>query len=317
MLASIGDEVARRLVTAILVESAVYPKPGLVDRVHSLPEIDLINLQSAAVSFYRWLRQAAISGAKKAWRGRLGGYMLRMVEEMLRVQDGGNTHLGVVVLVSPLSSAAGLLGSSERWRNPEKLRRAVLQVVEKTDWRDCRNILMAISRVSPGGLGEVPFLDVKKPETYRLIRERRASILETFRPYRGRDMIIDEYLDGYRLTFDICLRALKQWLRRTNNLEVSSVNALLEVMSRRPDTHISRRSGVEKARIVMTLAGRALGVGGAATKEGFRAILKLDEYMRRNDLRPGASADILDAALGVLFLGAGRYSREAFLDLLG
>lgn len=317
MSASIGDEVARCLVTAILVESTVHPKPGLVDRVHKIPRLDLINFQVSAVSFYRWFRQAAISGVEGRWRGRLGKYMLRMVEDMLSVQGGGNTHLGVILLLSPLSSAAGVLGSRKDWRNHEKLRKTVIHVLEKTDWRDCTHILTAIAKANPGGLGKVPFLDVHAPETYELIKNRKASIIEVFRPYKGRDIIIDEYVGGYRLTFDVCLAALISWLRRTKNLEVSSVNALLEIMSRRLDTHVSKRSGIEKARIVMSLADKALRLGGASTREGLKALSYMDEYLRRNDLRPGASADILAAALGVLFLGAGRYSRDAFLDLFG
>lgn len=312
----LGDEVARCLVTALLVESAVYTKPGLVDRINRLPELDIINLQTASVAFYRWLRLAAISGARKAWSGRLGKYISHAVEDMLNVQGGGNTHLGALLLLFPISCAAGLLGSRKNWQSDVKLRRAIREVLERTVWRDCIYILRSISMASPGGLGNVSFLDVKKPHTYELIKSRKASIIEVFRNYRGRDMIIDEYLSNYSLTFDVSLKTFKLWLKRTNDLEVSAVNALLAVMSKRPDTHISRRKGIDKARIVMSIASKVLRLGGVATKEGRKRLSILDEYLRSNDIRPGASADILDATLAIFFLGVGRFSRDALLDFV-
>ncbi len=309
----VGDEVARCLVTAMLVESTVSPKPGLVDKLHKFHEMDILNFQASSVAFYRWFRLAAISGSRHAWRGRLGNYILNAVEDMLRVQDGGNTHLGALLLSFPLSCAAGVLGSRNEWRKTEKLRRTIKKVLKTMDWRDCTCILRSIAKISPRGLGRVPFLDVNRQETYKLIENRKATILDVFRPYEKRDEIIGEYINNYSLTFDVCLKSLKSWLKKTNDIEISSINALLEVMSKRPDTHISKKSGIESARIVMELSRRVLKAGGAATRDGQRMLNLLDEYLRKNDFRPGSSADVLCASLAVLFLQSGRLSRKALL----
>ncbi|MEM0445579.1 MAG: triphosphoribosyl-dephospho-CoA synthase [Nitrososphaerota archaeon] len=293
-------EVARCFTTGLTIEAAIHPKPGLVDRVKPLAEIDVFRLSTSAVALHPYFAQAAKLGRRGEARGNLGKLILDASTRSLSVQRGGNAHLGAIILTVPLAAAAGSLGS--RSRSPEALRRAAVDTVARLDWKDASNVFRAIEQVRPGGLGRVCFLDVVDRETYALFRRLRAGLLQAFEPYRGRDMVADELVEGYPLVFDECLDALLRWERASESLEVACVNALLTVMGRRPDTHIIRRRNILVARIAQSMALTALRLGGASSERGLEAIAELDNYLRRLDARPGSSADILAASLSVRLL---------------
>ncbi len=292
-------EVARCLTTGLIFEAAAHPKPGLVDRVNPLKELDIFRFSASATSLYPHFAKAAAFGRRGRLRGCLGPLVFEAVREMLRVQKGGNTHLGAILLAMPLAAAAGSL---EGRVGTNALRRAAVSTVKSMGPSDTLHIFRAIDHVRPGGLGRVPFLDVTSPETYVYLRRRGVGLLEALEPYRGRDVVADELLEGFPLTFDVALKTLSRWREETGSFEKACVNALLSVMACRPDTHIVRRRGVVVARIAQSMAEAALGLGGAYTSEGLKAVLELDRYLRRIDARPGSSADILAASIGVSLL---------------
>lgn len=292
-------EVARCFTSGLVFEAAAHPKPGLVDRVNTLKELDVFRFTASAASLYPHFAKATALGRRGRVRGVLGRLVLEAVREMLRVQKGGNTHLGAILLTIPLAAAAGSLDGRVKALS---LRRAAVSTLKGLGSPDTIQIFRAIEYVRPGGLGRVPFLDVTSPETYVYLRRRRAGLLEALEPYRGRDMVADELLDGYPLVFDVCLKTLLGCWEGAGSFEKACVNALLAVMACRPDTHIVRRRGVWVARIAQSMAEAALGLGGASTAEGLEAVLELDGYLRRVDARPGSSADILAASIGVSLL---------------
>jgi triphosphoribosyl-dephospho-CoA synthase len=294
------SKVAWCFTTALLLEVAAHPKPGLVDRVTPLKEIDIFRLSASAAALYPYFASAARLGRLGRARGALGRLVLRGAEASLNSQRGGNAHLGAILLAIPLAAAAGRLGN--RPVIAHDLRRIAWRILLDMDWRDATHVLEAIRFSSPGGLGRVPFLDVKDPRTYRLLRQRRAGLVEVFRCYLGRDMVADELAQGYPLVFEVCHPSLTRWERDVDRFEEACVNALLEVMSRRPDTHIARRRGIHVARITQKLASDVLSEGGVLTRRGLRYLRELDDYLRRIDARPGSSADILAAAIGVRLL---------------
>ncbi len=268
--------------------------------MNPLKEIDIFRLSASAAALYPYFASAARLGRVGRVRGALGRLVLRGAEVSLNSQRGGNAHLGAILLAIPLAAAAGRLGN--RPVSAHGLRRIARRILLDMDWRDATHVLEAIRLSSPGGLGRVPFLDVNDPRTSRLLRQRRAGLVEVFRCYLGRDMVADELSQGYPLVFEVCHPSLKRWEREADRFEEACVNALLEVMSRRPDTHIARRRGIHVARIAQRLASDVLSEGGALTRRGLRYLRELDNYLRRIDARPGSSADVLAAAIGVRLL---------------
>ncbi|MCS7126830.1 MAG: triphosphoribosyl-dephospho-CoA synthase [Thaumarchaeota archaeon] len=294
--------VAYSATSALLVELLATPKPGLVDRRSDLRELSAIRMQASAVSLYRWFYEAARRGMRGLRPGELGELVLRAVESSLSSQRGGNAHLGAVLLVVPLCAAAGASIGKGKGLSEVALRRAARVVLVGTDWRDTLGVFRAIRLSRPGGLGSVPYLDVNDERTYEEVRRRRIGLLDALRAYPGRDLVADELVGGYPLSFGTCLRELRRVLRNGGDLNAAAVNGLLAVMAERPDTHVVRRNGLHAALSVKEVAARALRAGGATTAEGRRILKEMDRRFRERDIRPGSSADVLDAALTVLLL---------------
>ncbi|MDJ0274240.1 MAG: triphosphoribosyl-dephospho-CoA synthase [Nitrososphaerota archaeon] len=300
-LEEVAHTVASAATKALLVEALAAPKPGLVDRYRDLKELNVFRMAVSAVSAYRWFARAAIGGARGS-RGVVGRCVLGAVRDSISSQRGGNAHLGALLLLVPLCAAAGRLISSGSRSGEKGLRREVVKVMRSAGEADAVDVFAAIREAKPGGLGKVAYLDVTDPETYHEIRKRRIRLLEALSVYRGRDLVADELVEGYPLTFEVCLPVMRRYLGSTNRLDVAVVNGLLAVMAARPDTHVVRRNGLHVARYVSDLAKGALRLGGIATPAGRRAVERMDSYMRSRDVRPGSSADVVDAALMALLL---------------
>jgi triphosphoribosyl-dephospho-CoA synthase len=210
-----------------------------------------------------------------------------------------------LLLLVPLCVAAGRLLRSRSGFSAEKLRRQVIEVVRAAGPVDAVEVFTAIRKAKPGGLGKVAYLDVNDPKTYEEIRRKRVGLREAFSAYKGRDLVADELVEGYPLTFEVCLPVMRRHLRSSGEIDVAVVNGLLSVMAARPDTHVVRRKGFHVARYVSDLARKALKLGGLASPSGKRLIERMDRYMRERDVRPGSSADVVDAALMVLLLTEG------------
>ncbi len=296
--------VASAATTALLIELLAAPKPGLVDRYSDLRELNVFRMSASAVAAYRWFLRAAIWGARSQ-RNVVGKCLLGAVDDVLSSQRGGNTHLGALLLLVPLCVAACRLLSKGRALSAAEMRRQVVEVIRSAGPEDAIGVFTAIRKAKPGGLGRVAYLDVNDPRTYEEIRRRRIGLRDALSVYRGRDVVADELVDGYPLTFKVCVPVMKRYLRSSRAIDVAVVNGLLSVMAARMDTHVVRRNGLHVARYVSDLARRALALGGLASPSGRRFLERMDRYMRERDVRPGSSADVVDAALMVLLLTEG------------
>ncbi|MCS7094854.1 MAG: triphosphoribosyl-dephospho-CoA synthase [Thaumarchaeota archaeon] len=288
--------------SALLVELLATPKPGLVDRRRDLRELNAVRMQASASSLYRWFYRGAELGSRGLRPGVLGKLILNAVRSSLSAQSGGNAHLGAILLLMPLCMAAGASLGSEYDLREAKLRRSVRNVISSAGWSDTFNVFQAIRVTRPAGLGVVPYLDVTDDRTYVEVRRKRIKLLDALSSYKGRDSIADELIIGYPLTFDVCLTEMRRVLRANGDLNDAIVNGLLAVMAKRVDSHIVRRNGLHLGRYASHLAMRALREGGVLTERGRRLLQQMDNVFREKDIRPGSSADVVDAATFVLLL---------------
>ncbi len=288
------EEVAYRCELALLLELSTTPKPGLVDRLHDFRETRFRDFLASAASLRTFLRKAAMS------RGRgLGRIIYMGAERFLRVQGGGNTHLGAWLLLAPLAAASGM--SSRFPVSLNALVRNVAKILSGLSWRDTIWIFRAIAHVSPGGLGRVAYLDVMREETYSEIRRGRIKPLEALKPYKDYDVVAHEWVSRYGWSVGgvrFLLKGLKE-----EDVDEALAQTFLWHLAHHPDTLISRRAGKNVARIVSGMASEALRAGGIHTPEGRESIKRLDRLLRRSrKLRPGATADLLASTIAMALL---------------
>jgi triphosphoribosyl-dephospho-CoA synthase len=266
-----------QLVQEACILEVCAPKPGNVNRCHDFPDTSFEDYVVSAVAIGPAFEHAAQSG--------VGRIVLQAIEDCRR-RVRANTNLGMVLLLAPLAKACLAAGAAAG-----DCRQKLHEVLRSLTVEDARFAYQAIRAARAGGLGEVPEQDIAG--------EPGVTLLEAMNLARGRDSIASEYVTGYAITYEIGLPALKETLARGSDFSDAVVQAFLAVLSRVPDTLISRKNGADTARRVSEWAGNALSHGGVHSPGGREKILDLDKALRddAHKLNPGATADLTAAAI--------------------
>jgi triphosphoribosyl-dephospho-CoA synthase len=305
----IACEVSRRLELAMLLEVSAYPKPGNVHRTRGYSETTFEHFLASAVAARRHFELAAERGVLVSRRkislqdAQVGRTIRDAVVSIMRSHRGGNTSLGTVMLFVPLAVAAGMTIALGRF-SLSRLRRNLRQILISTTATDAAALYEAVAYARPGGLGQVPELDVRDPASRKKIVRLGLNLLDIARLAADRDSICREWVTNYNTTFKLGYPYFSRELARTGDLNEAAVNTYLKILSEIPDTLIARKAGIQKARWVSNRAGRALALGGLSTRRGRKEIERLDDDLRSDAhlVNPGATADITASVLALATL---------------
>ena len=307
------DEIAAALELALLLEVSAYPKPGNVHRTRDFENTRFEHFLASAAALVPHFRLAALRGSKLAAGSIHSGELMigerikRAVESCSEWQHGGNTSLGAILLLIPISYAAGMVPPGKDLKVQE-IRKNLRRVVRGTSKTDAVNVYRAISRASPGGMGKVPELDVNDKDSLTRIRRHNISLLDIFRISSRYDAVSSEWVRGFPVTFEIGLPFLLRELHATGDINAAVVDTYLRILSRVPDTLVARKLGIGRAREVSLMARRVLKAGGMKTSRGRKEAQRMDRSLQTIDHRcnPGTTADLTASTLSVLLLGGYR-----------
>ncbi len=209
---------------------------------------------------------------------------------------GCNTNLGILLLCAPIAVA---VERSPQAVDAPALRRAIEAVLADLDQGDAAAAYRAIALAQPGGLGEVPAQDVRRPPSIGL-REAMALAAD-------RDSIARQYANGFRELFELALPALPSgWVpplaadaQAPDGATTAAVQQLyLALLSEQADSHIVRKHGAAVAQTVMrsAQAWRTRAQTGAVL-DTLPAFAAWDAELEGAGINPGTSADFTVAAL--------------------
>jgi triphosphoribosyl-dephospho-CoA synthase len=299
---------------AILLEVSAT-KPGNVNRATGFPNTRYEHFLASAVAISPSLKRAAerglmaLNGEIKPSELHLGEIIKSAVTSVNDWQHGGNTLLGTVLLLSPLSAAAGMTPVETNLFPPSELRNNTKIAIESTTPRDAVAVYEAIERANPSGLvGKAPTLDVNDPSSTKRILDEAVTLHEVLKIAAPYDSIAREWTEDYSITFDIGLPYFTAQLSEARNLNTAIVHTFLRVLSAVPDTLIIRKAGPEQAQEVSERAEEILDLGGLETSLGREQLSLFDEQLRKtaNQQNPGTTADIIAAILAVSILNGYR-----------
>ena len=309
--AEAGDYVGRCHALAGLLEVSAYPKPGNVHRLRDSIETRYEHFLAGSVATTPALRDLA-SRAHYASDGGdwsslgLGEAILQAVKEMLTWQRGGNVHLGIVLLHAPLAAAAGA-SYHEDGVSSTMMRESLNEVIAAATPRDTVDIYRAIDlAMTRRTLGEVGDLDVSDESSLEIIEEDGLTPTQVFELCEDRDTICSEWVHGFTVTFEEGHRYLSHRLGEGEPVNSAIVETFLYLLSRHPDSLITRKSGVEKAKEVSGMAAQVLRRRG---EPGFMdEVRRMDEELWSGDgnLNPGTTADLTAASIFVQLLTGWR-----------
>jgi triphosphoribosyl-dephospho-CoA synthase len=294
---------------AALLEVSAYPKPGNIHRLNDFDDTSYEHFLAGSVALGSVMGELAARAAnEKISNIRVGKGIIDAVKEMFEWQHGGNIHLGVILLLAPISAGAGLLYSTDS-REANALREQIRNVITAATPLDSIDIYKAIDiAMSQENLGSAEELDVKDKQSRERIREENITPLEIFKLCCERDQICREWVSGFKTVFETGYPYLSKRLEDGASINDATVDTFLNLLSVNHDSLIARKKGVEVAKKVSAEAKKILEAGGIESDEGKMMLWRLDEELRmgKGVLNPGTTADLTAASLYVLLLTGWR-----------
>jgi triphosphoribosyl-dephospho-CoA synthase len=305
--------ISRCLELAIILEVSAN-KPGNVNLVVGFEGTRCEHFLASAIASGPSFQEAACRGIEIASKKRslseagLGNIIKMGIADIKDWQRGGNTLLGTILLFAPLAVAAGMTSTQKDCVfDFSELRKNMDLVVKSTTAQDSVDVYQAIDIAKPSGLNGAPDLSVKDPASKERLIKENVTLFEVFKIAAGYDDICSEWIKNFPITFDIAYPYLMKNLKK-KDMNNAIVNTFLKVLSEYPDTFISRKVGMEKAREVSLGAKEILELGGTETVEGKKYLIEFDKKLRKagNNFNPGTTADITAAALALCTLSGYR-----------
>jgi len=278
------------------------PKPGNVSRSRDFGDTRYGDFLVSGVAVGSALREAAERGRQAA----MGDIALedigigRLIKEAVlysrRWHSGGNTNLGIAMLLVPLCAAFGM-GIPEEQEDRE-VRKNIDRLVKAATCLDAVELFEVIRETAPGGMGSVEAFDVMDPASAEALREEDKNFYEVMRMTEG-DSIASELTSGMGVSFEVGLPAITGAYREGRDLDDAILHGFLEVLSRVPDTLISRKNGREAAEEISREARKLLESGAdAGGLEAFDSRLR----SKGNLLNPGTTADLVASSLAIALI---------------
>lgn len=284
---------------ASVLEVSGHPKPGNVHRTQDFDDMIFEDFLISGIVIGDFMKKAAERGKKykddySLHKIRLG----EIIKEAVLETDkwiGNNTNLGIIILLAPLSAAAGM--SSD----VHELRKNVERIMKSTTSKDAINLYDAINAAAAGGMGEHEELDVSDAEARGKLIKEDISMFKVFEMSAKWDLLSEELTTGMPVTFETGFPTFKE-IKADYGINKATVQTFLTILAQNPDTLISRKYGVDTARIISADADSILQNGGILNSQGELLIRQFDKQLLKNKFNPGTTADITAAAIMVAFL---------------
>jgi triphosphoribosyl-dephospho-CoA synthase len=307
-----AQTISRCLQLAAILEVGIQ-KPGNVGFASSFKGTRVEHFLASAIAVGPTFQEAAYRGILvaegKLEVGKVGiGELIKAASfDVATWQHGGNTILGTIMLLVPLAVAAGMTPKKGVELDFLTLRKNIDVVVKSTNAMDSVNLYEAVNLANPSGLGAAPDYDLSNPKSKERLLTENVGLFEVFRLAQGYDDICYEWVNNYPITFDLAYPYLRQQLIQ-KSLNTSVVYTFLKILSTRPDTFITRKSGKAEALKITRIAKEVLHLGGLETAEGRKRLEVFDKKLRasENICNPGTTADLTAAALALATLNGYR-----------
>jgi len=283
------------------------PKPGNVNREYDFKDTAYGDFILGSHAIKPAIAEAAINGfnagiGKISFKEiRIGNYIKNAVIRVKKSHSGGNTHLGICLLLVPIAAGAGLCMAQRK--DFGQLRDNIQKILIATTVDDSISFYDAVLLSSTHGLNKENELDVSERDSKNKLKELDMNFYRLMRYSTKKDRIAQELYNGMPIIFDIGVPMLKKIYERVNDINSAIVQTYLVILSRYPDTLIGKKVGWDKAKEVSLYAEKVLGSGGILADEN-KEITEFDQFLRSdgNKLNPGTTADIITGTLMISLL---------------
>ncbi|BAW31291.1 MAG TPA: triphosphoribosyl-dephospho-CoA synthase [Methanothermobacter sp.] len=290
--------VAKIAQLAAALEVSGYPKPGNVHRTQNFDDMSFEDFIISAIVIGDTMKEAAERGA--TLKGeldfsplRIGNLMLKAVKETQKWVST-NTNLGIIMLLTPLASAAAMVTEKDL----QGLREMVNKIMLQTTPQDAVDLYDAIAIAQPGGMGKKDQFDVNDEKSKDKILKEKVTLFDVLKLSSSWDLIARELTSSMPITFNIGFPAFKETHQETD-MNTAIVQTFITILSNFPDTLIQRQHGKKIAEKVTNEAREVLDKGGMLTEQGLKALKSLDRKLQKKGINPGTTADLTASSIMV------------------
>ena len=308
-----AQHISKCLQVAILLEVSAE-KPGNVNLNSSFEGTICQHFLTSAIAAGSSFQEAATRGIEVAERKLalnevgLGEIIKTCTIEVNAWQKGGNTILGTIMLLAPIAIAAGMtVNKSDYSLDLSILRKNIDLTIKSTTALDAVHLYEAVEIANPSGLNDAADLDVTDPRSKERLIKENITLYDVFKIASAYDDICAEWVNNYPVTFNLSYPYLIEQLK-TKPLNTAVVHTFLKILSKHPDTFVSRKVGKEKAKEISHEAKEVLEQGGLENDLGRKSLKQFDKKLRltKNKCNPGTTADLTAAALALCTLSGFR-----------
>lgn len=326
------DDVMNSAQLAAALEVSGTPKPGNVHRTADYSQTRYEHFLAGAIALGPAVREAALQGIKvgsdeidysEIGIGRCFKIAILNIKSWHR---GGNTHLGTIMLFVPLAVAASSIKTREGKIIIDSLRKEVTKVLEFTTCKDAIDFYNMVSSLNLGWLGKTKskgLPDISSKQSLIELKKNNTTFYNLMEYSSKWDGIAFELTHGLEKAFTVGYPNFIETFKKTKDINISTVNTFLKILSEAPDTFIARKVGSEITNnvseavnlgipISQNISGKAKKIleenQGMLTEEGRLSIDIFDKELRRSNgtLNPGTTADITAASLMIALLSGFR-----------
>jgi triphosphoribosyl-dephospho-CoA synthase len=300
-----ANYVAKCAQIASVLEVSGHPKPGNVHRTQDFDDMVFEDFLISGIVIGDQMRKAAIMGAR--YHEQTDSYhkigLGRLIKESVLETDlwvENNTNLGIVILLTPLSAAAGMSNDLD------SLRYNLDQIMRATTPQDAVDLYSAINIADAGGMGEKDDLSVSEDSSAQIIIDEEINMFQVLEISSEWDLLSHELTHDMPVTFETGFPVFED-LKPTEGINSATVQTFLTILAQYPDTLIQRKCGEAKAQEVTSSAKSILDKGGILSKEGREELNRFEEELLSNNLNPGTTADLTASSIMVAYLMDYKY----------
>lgn len=275
-VAQTSNELQQHNLAAMVMEVSA-PKAGNVHKGASFEDVTWLDFIASAVVTSPILARASSLGV---------GRCIYDCVNATELAVASNTNLGMLLLLAPLSAAAG------------DQKTDIAAVLDALNEDDARLVYEAISLASPGGLGDAAQGDVNTIKSDAPV----MGLCEAMKLAANHDSIARQYANGFEDVYAAADQLTAALTESKISLDQAIVLTHLRLMASLPDTLIARKVGVDVAKESAQRAQVVLDghwpLGSASGKE----FESLDRWLRADghQRNPGTSADLVAGAIFVV-----------------
>lgn len=293
------DLIAKIAQMASVLEVSGHPKPGNVHRTHDFEDMVFEDFLISGIAIGNTMKKAAERGLKyteeeELHKIRLGELIKEAVLETNNWVEN-NTNLGIVMLLTPLSAAAGNV------LDFKDLRDKFQELMLATTPQDAVDLYDAINIADAGGMGEREDLDVGSEKAKEELLEKGINMFQVLDISSPWDALAFELTHKMPVSFETGYPTFKE-LKKVQGINEATVQTFLTILASKPDTLISRKYDASVAERVKADAKVILEEGGMLTEEGRSLLVKFDQDLRNKKYNPGTTADLTASSLMIALL---------------